>query len=156
MRRINKLCSFYANNWHLIVKILPFICKQMKEEKVIVLSEENLLEEVKEILGKLNIKEAIKEDIIKLNWNKTKNEEDILKNISENANVIVVGNKEYIEKMDDRIERTGKVVTIINCFEIMQFNKNIEEILYNHDKVLNTAGIKDVEEFFETYNKEII
>ncbi len=156
MKKINKLCSFYANNWHLIVKILPFICKQMMKEKIIVISQENLQEEVKQILERLNIKQEIKEKIIKLNWNKEENMENNLKNICENANIIVVGNKDYIENVNCKIEGLNKTETIINCFEIMQFNKHIEEILYKHDKVLNTSGIEDIEEFFESYNKEIV
>ena len=34
-----------------------------------------------------------------------------------------------------------------------EFNINMQEILHNHDKILNTSGEKEINEVFEGYPK---
>ena len=101
----------------------------------------------------------MKEQINKIDWKETIKIEDKIENSKENSKIIVIGNKEYIEKTNQIIEDNiiNKQITIINCYEVMQFNNNIEEILCAHDKVLNTSGSRDIEEIFDGYNqKEVI
>ena len=43
---------------------------------------------------------------------------------------------------------------LINCYDIVEFNKNIVNILDNTDKILNTSGEHEVEEIFPEYVKE--
>ena len=47
-------------------------------------------------------------------------------------------------------------ITIINCYEVMQFNNNVKEILDKHDKILNTSGEMEIEKVFEGYVKKIV
>ena len=47
-----------------------------------------------------------------------------------------------------------KEITLVNCYEITQFNENIREILDIHDKILNTSGEKNIEEVFAGYDSE--
>ena len=42
---------------------------------------------------------------------------------------------------------------IINCYEIIEFNGSITEILDKHDKILNTSGEKEIKEIFTDYEK---
>lgn len=157
MKNVSKMCSFYVNGWHLIIMILPYISKEIEKNQIIIINEENLEVHLKSILDKLNICEEMKEKIINLNWKKTENIDNKLKGIKENSNIFVIGNKKYIEKVNEKIEKTNKKLTIINCFEVLQFNQNMEEILTSHDKVLNTSGIRDIEEMFKGYdNKKVI
>ena len=159
MKNIDKMCSFYVNGWHLVMMILPYISKEIKEKEIeiIVITEEDLQIHVKSILDKLNINEEIKEKIRKLNWNKTNIIENKLEDIEEveySSDIFVIGTKEYIKSVNEKIEKINKKITIINCFEVLQFNQNMEEILASHDKVLNTSGIRDIEEIFEGYNNK--
>ena len=64
MRKINKMCSFYVNDWHLTVMMLPYINGKLQEnEKVTIISEENLLNNINTILERTNIKEEYKKQI---------------------------------------------------------------------------------------------
>lgn len=157
MKNINKMCSFYVNEWHLTVMMLPYINKEIqKKEDVKIISEENLEIHIQSVLERINIKNEEKEKIKQIDWKETKDIKNKINNIKENTNLIIVGNKEYIEKANKLIEQNVKKqeIKIINCYEVMQFNNNIEEILKTHDKVLNTAGSRDIEEVFEGYGKK--
>ena len=45
-------------------------------------------------------------------------------------------------------------VKIVNCFKVNKNNKNIKDVLINHDKILNTSGEKDIVEIFGEYKKQ--
>jgi len=160
MKKINKMCSFYVNEWHLTMMILPHINKEIENKnEITIISEQNLELHIQSILSRLNTKTEMKEKINKIDWKETENPERKIKNIKENTNIIIIGNKEYIENVNKIIEEKiqNQQITIINCYEVMQFNNNMEQILCEHDKVLNTSGSRDIEEIFDGYNqKEVI
>lgn len=159
MRKINKMCSFYVNDWHLTVMMLPYINNKIQNnEKVTILSEENLENNIETILQKLNIQEKTRNEIKNLGWkhtsinsiNKTINE------VTSKDNIIIVGNEEYIEsanKIIDEKIKTGEI-NIVDCYEVMQFNNNIENILKNHEKVINTSGERTIQEMFDGFSKK--
>lgn len=160
-----KLCSFYVSELHLATMILPYINKKINEKaKIITFLENNIEENIKMLISKLNLKNEKK--ILNLNWkqNQNINEENIsekLKDLKEGQNIILInGKKEYIENMNKKIEEImkkisneikNKKIKIINCYEVIEFNGDIKEILDMHDKVLNTSGEKNIEEVFEGY-----
>ena len=157
MKNINKMCSFYVNEWHLTIMILPYITKELEDKKKIkIISEANLEAHIQSIIERTNIKEVTKKQINKIDWKETENIQEKLNNTKENTDIIIIGNKEYIEKTNKIIEETIKntEITIINCYEVMQFNNNMEQILKTHDKVLNTSGARGIEEIYEGYNKK--
>ena len=49
--------------------------------------------------------------------------------------------------------KEGKLV-LINCYNIVEFNRNIGTILENTDKILNTSGEHEIEKIFPEYIKE--
>ena len=51
-------------------------------------------------------------------------------------------------------EKNQKNVTIIDCYEVLQVNQEINKILNNHDKILNTSGEKEISEVFQGYQKD--
>lgn len=161
MKKINRMCSFYVNDWHLTVMILPYIKEKIEnKEKITIISEENLEENIKTILERLNIKKEEKESIKKIGWNKTlingikqKIDKDNTKN-----NIIIIGNEEYIENSNKIIKdkiQTGEI-NIVDCYEVMQFNNNMEKILKNYKKIINTSGEKTVEEAFDGLSNKAI
>ena len=62
-----------------------------------------------------------------------------------------------MEKTLESFKNKGKNINIkiINCYEVTEFNGNITEILDKHNKILNTAGEKEIEEVFEGYRKNV-
>lgn len=156
-----KLCSFYVSELHLATMILPYINKEINEKaNIITFLEKNIEENIKMLISKLNLKNE--EKILNLNWKENKIEEDIiekLENMKKCQNIILInGKKEYIEKMNSKIEEImqqiseeNKDIKIINCYEVIELNGNIKDVLDKHDKVLNTSGEKNIEEVFEGY-----
>ena len=76
--------------------------------------------------------------------------------ISNNDEIIVNGNIEYIEQINQQIEKIlesyseefkNKELSIINCYDITKYESKVKEIIEKHDKILNTAGEKDKEEY---------
>ena len=167
-KKIEKLCSFYVSDWHLVTMILPYIsCRADENVKIITILENDIEKNIQTLVEKLNIKN--KEKILNINWKNVKSEKysDIEKRFEEEVNeskensciILVNGNRTYIEKNNENIEKLlqkSKMnnVKIINFFEVTEFNKDITQILDTHDKVFNTSGEKEINEVFEGYKKE--
>lgn len=167
-----RICSFYVSDWHLTAMLLPFIEeKAEKGENINTIFEKNIRHNMEEILNRIQINDIIKEQILKMDWeNKSlikfgeirKFMEKVTKN-QKNVTIIVEGNNERIEyinrninKWIERNERKikRKEIKIINCYEVTEFNKNLQDILDKHDKVLNTSGIHEIEEMYSGYIKK--
>ena len=162
---IEKLCSFYVSDWHLVTMLLPYINKQIDEKaKIITIWENDIEENIIMLTKKLNLRNEQK--ILSLNWKKTngikyseiKEKLKDLKN-QDSLNVIFInGKKEYIDITNKNIEKILSEnkyqninIKIINCFEVSEFNINMQEILDSHDKILNTSGEKEICDVFEGY-----
>ncbi len=162
--RVTKLCSFYVSEWHLVTMLLPYINKKINEEVEIATILENDVENnVKTLVEKLNLKNS--EKILEINWkNKSSKIEEIIENsIGKEILIIVNGNKEFIDNSNKEISNylevnnekfKNKNIKIVDCYEIVEFNGSIIEILDAHDKILNTSGEKEINEVFEDYNRK--
>lgn len=162
--KISKLCSFYVSDWHLITMLLPYINKKINEEvEIATVLEEDIQNNVKTLVEKLNLKNERK--ILEINWkNKSKSIEDIIGDIiAKEVLIIVNGSKEFIDNSNEEISNYLELnkekfenisIKIVDCYEIVEFNGSIVEILDNHDKILNTSGEKEINEVFEDYNKK--
>ena len=172
---IEKLCSFYVSDWHLVTMLLPYINKQINEKaNIITILENNIEENVKTLVSKLNLKNE--EEILNLDWKakkvikylEIKNLMKSLKNEDIKNIIFINGNKNYVDIINKNIEKylkdfrkqsekqsnkkDAKVnIKIINCFEVGDFNLNMQEILHSHDKILNTSGERKINEVFEGY-----
>lgn len=164
---VKKICSFYVNDWHLTVMLLPYIKQEVENQKrIITFMEQNLEDNVTILLSKLNLQEDIKKQIKAIKWNINTNLkyteiEKTLKQGKGETTILVSGKKDYIEKVNKSLEKYGKnnkkqTIKIINCYEVSNFNKNIKEVLDSHDAILNTGGERPIEEVFEGYQKEEI
>ena len=164
-----KICSFYVSDWHLTAMLLPFIEeKTEKGEKINTILEKNITHNIQEILTRIQISDRTKEQIMKIDWgNKTlikygeikKFMEKVTKN-EKTVTVIVEGNKDRIDYINKNIDKwmqkqerklARKEIKIINCYEVTEFNNNLQEILDKHDKVLNTSGIHEIEEMYSRH-----
>lgn len=138
---IEKVCCFYASDWHLTVMLLPYINKNIDEKNKIYMKFEHSIEDkMKILLGKLQIKNE--KNIRNIDWNGNFGEEEVC----ENKKVFIIsGSEEYIKEKNDLIEQyycnSDDRVKIINCYNVSE-EKNLNNIIQNnkYQNVLNTKG----------------
>ena len=164
-----KICSFYVSDWHLTAMLLPYIEEAIqKEEHLNTILEKNILYNMREILTRIKISERKKEEIIKVGWenkkllkyNETKKYLEKITKTDGKITIIIEGKKDRIEYINKNIDKwmkksekklKKKEIRIINCYEVTEFNKDLNEILNQHDKILNTAGLHEIEEMYSGY-----
>ena len=169
---VKKVCGFYVSSMHLITMILPHIKNETNRDvKFETVLEYNLKENVSNVLSNLIINDKQKENILNINWNSNKiqkysNIEKRLKNKLENNNeisILISGSRKYIEEANIIIDKfinknsnkiNQKQITIIDCYEVREFDDNIREILDSHELIINTSGIHKIEDIFEDYKKK--
>lgn len=143
---IQKLCCFYASDWHLTVMLLPYISKKINEDSSIYMKCENDIKQKLEILlNKLSVKNEKR--IMSMSWNNTVNEDET---DSKEKIYIISGSEEFIENKNKEIEEyyqnKDENIKIINCYEVNE-NCRLKDIIEEngYTKILNTKG----EEFIE-------
>lgn len=164
-----KICSFYVSDWHLTAMLLPYIEEAIeRKEHISTILEKNISYNMKEILTRIKISNREKEEIIKVGWEnnnliKYNDIKKYMEKITKEDNkitIIVEGRKERIEYIGKNIDKwmkksekrlKKKEIRIINCYEVTEFNNDLNEILNNHDKILNTAGLHEIEEMYSGY-----
>ena len=167
---LKKICSFYVSKYHLVTMILPYIKEKLEQKaNFITLLEDDLTENMQTLLTNINFNLKDKEKIEKINWNNIKSlkykdlEEYINSATNKNKDlyILVSGNSDYIEIMNKNIKKwldkntlKVKTLSVINCYEVTQFNNSIKEILDEHDKILNTSGEKEIQDVFTGYIKQ--
>ena len=165
-QNIEKLCSFYVSEWHLVTMLLPYINSKLEENaKVITILENDIEENIKILVKKLNLKNE--KEILEIRWKninlkKYGDIENILKKEirkTEENIILINGCKDYIKRNNKNIEKWAKKneekkIKIINLFEVKEFNHNIMEILNAHDRILSTSGEKEISDVFEGYVRE--
>lgn len=130
-KNIKKKCSFYVSDFHLEMIILPYIAEKMEENKNIkIITESSLEESMKTLLSKTNLKN--KNDILKINWDNSNIDE-----IIDNTVIIINGTKEFVKQKNEEIKDSNKEVEIVNCFKFEEIKDNIQEIVEEHEDVIN-------------------
>ena len=129
-----KVCSFYISEFHLFTILLPYINEKISKQKdVTLILEDNLENDLKKYLK--NIPIYNKDEILKLEWKKTRKENKVsIKNT-----VIIIGIKEFVEKINLEFENVEEVEEIINCYKLEEVNE-IDEIIKKYNYILRTKG----------------
>ena len=148
-----KICAFYASDYHFEMISLPYIDEKMKnKDEVIILTENNLEETMKTFLSKVNFKEEKKEKILKLDWKNNDFEKfkTIKEKIKEEKDLIIFikGKEDYIQKVNQDIEKwivEENHIKLINCYPLEEVGENLERIMSQYKKVLRTTGEKEIE-----------
>ena len=171
LNNIKRVCGFYVSSIHLITMILPYVKNQINmNAKFETILEYNFKENIDNVLSNLIINEEEKQKILNINWNNDKiqkysnieNKLNKLVNKNQKINILISGSEKYIEEANKLIEKylnknNNKIndveITIINCYEVSEFDDNIREILDNHELIINTSGIHSIENIFEDYKK---
>lgn len=143
----NKKCCLYASDFHLEMILLPYIKNNMYKTKFIIITQNDLQETIKILLDRVNIEDIYKRNILNLNWKKNEklnieNIKDII-NKNEKIDIIIKGDKEYIEKTNKQLEiLISNKVNIIDCFCIEDLKIDINEIKNNYKEILSTSVIE--------------
>lgn len=147
-----KICTFYASDYHFEMISLPYIDKKLEENKeIIVLTENNLEDTMKTLISKMNLKEEKKKNILKINW---KNDDlNKFKKISDNIKkqkdiiIFIKGKENYIKNINKNIEKwvqKSEKIKIVDCYDIGEVSEKLDSIMDQYKKILNTTGEKMV------------
>lgn len=148
-----KTCTFYASDYHFEMITLPYIEQKLEENnKIVILTENNLEETIKTLISRINLKENKKKSIFNINWknddlNKFK---EIKKYIEKNENLIILikGKENYIKNINENIEKwieKNEKVKTIDCYDIEEVGKDLKNVMINYENVLSTTGEKKIE-----------
>ena len=143
-----KICTFYASDYHFEMISLPYIDKNIEENKeVIVLTENDLEETMKILISKMNLQEEKKDKILNLNW---KNDDlNKFKRINNNINeqkamvIFIKGKENYIRNVNKNIEKwieKSNNIKVIDCYDMEEVSEKIDNIMGEYKKILNTKG----------------
>lgn len=144
-----KICSFYISEFHLLTIVLPYINEKILEEKeVAIILQNDISKNVETYLKNVKNLKLEDEKIINIGWNKSQKEniQDI-----ENKDVIVIGDKKYIDMVNESIDRFN-IPEILNCYKVNDIDR-IDKVLESHNKVLSTTGKRDVKNFSQNAQK---
>ena len=142
-----KICAFYASDYHFEMISLPYISKGMDQKKeIIILTENNLEDTVNTLISRMNLKDAKKNGILELNWKNDdlKKFKEISKYSKENKNMIIFvkGKQNYIENVNKNIEKwveNKDNIKVIDCYEFFEVENKIDDIAEKYDKILGTS-----------------
>lgn len=144
-----KLCLFFASDYHFEMISLPYINENLKCNKnVIIITENDLNKTVNELLSKINLNSEEKEKLIKINWESNDlNKFKEIKKANEDGKetiIFVKGRENYIDNVNKNIDNWIKVeeTKVINCYDINEVQDNVSNIAKRYDKILSTSGIE--------------
>lgn len=148
-----KICAFYASDYHFEMISLPYINKQIEENKqVIILTENNLEETINTVISKTNLKEDKKVKILNISWknddfNKMKEVKEAVKNKKDTV-IFIKGKKNYIKNINENIEnwvQNSEKIKLIDCYDLEEISDNLDGIMEQYKKVLGTTGEKEIQ-----------
>ncbi|MGN1297297.1 MAG: hypothetical protein ACI4VH_02550 [Clostridia bacterium] len=147
-----KTCAFYASDYHFEMISLPYIEKNLEENKeILILTENNLEDTIRNLISKMNLKEDKKENILKIDWknNDLSKFKKIKKDVEERKDVIIFikGKENYIKNINENIEKWIKAnsnIKIIDCYDMDEISENLDEVMDQYKMILNTTGEKKI------------
>lgn len=142
-KNVERLCSFYVSDYHLEMIMIPFINKKIEDKNnIIICSEKDLSESIKQVVSKINLSEESKEKILELDWKKSEGKN--LKILKDRENIIFInGNEEYRKNIYKKIEKNENI-KIVDCYNADIDEKKMRKIQETHSKILNTLGIGEL------------
>lgn len=148
-----KICAFYASDYHFEMISLPYIDKKIEsDDEIFILTENNLEDTMKKFLANTNLKEEKREKILELGWknNDAEKFKTIKTKVNQNKNVVVFikGNENYIHKINQNIDEClsqENHIKIIDCYNIEEVGENLDEVINQYHKVLRVTGEKEIE-----------
>ena len=147
-----RLCCFYVSDIHLITMLLPYINERInKSTKVITILENDMSRSADKVINAIQGKKS--NELLGIDW-KNKDLKYLYEADIENKLILISGKDEFINKANKIINERNEKCEILDCYEMMQGNKKLEQILDEHEKVVNTAGEKYPQEIFSGYKQK--
>ncbi len=148
-----KTCVFFASDYHFEMITLPFIEENLRNnKKIIVLTENDLEDTIKNLISKVNLKEEKKEKIFKIDWknNDLEKFKEIKKEVENKEDLIIFikGKENYIKNVNENIEKwTNKIntVKIIDCYDVEEIREHFADVVNKYENVLSTTGERKIE-----------
>ena len=148
-----KTCVFFASDYHFEMITLPFIEKNLRNnKKIIVLTENDLEDTIKNLISKVNLKEEKKEKIFEIDWknNDLKKFKEIKKEVENKEDLIIFikGKENYIKNVNENIAKwTNKTdtVKIIDCYDVEEIREHFADVVNNYENVLSTTGERKIQ-----------
>lgn len=148
-----RLCCFYVNDIHLITMLLPYINERINENtEIITILETDISESAKKVIERIQGKKS--EELLSVDW-KNKKIGYLYECDVKNKLILISGKDEFMNEANKIINNKNERCTILNCYEMVQGSSELQEILDNHDKVVNTSGERYPEEVFTGYTQKI-
>ncbi len=142
-----RLCSFYASDYHFEMISIPFIQKEIEaKNKIIILTENDLEETIKTVLNRTNLSENDKNEIIQIGWNKNIEEKigNLKEEKSQETTIFIKGSKNYINLMENQIKNINLNAKTVHCYQVQEVADEMSEIVKEYDGILNTIGKIDM------------
>ena len=140
----NKMCLFFASDYHFEMITLPYIEKELEKDKeIVVLTDKDLVPTVKNLVSKITLPEEKKEKILSINWkNEDKLKIENLKNAKKEMIVFIKGKKKYETDKRRNIRKyiESKNIKCIDCYDVNEVSENLAEIASKYDSMLKTMG----------------
>ena len=147
--REEKLCLFFASDYHFEMISLPYINESLKKNKdVVIMTENDLGNSVNKVISSINLNEEEKNRLNKIDWkNDELNKFKEVKNADKDGKellIFVKGRENYINNMNKNIENWTnlKNVEIVDCYDINEVQNNAGEIAKQYDNVLFSSGVE--------------
>ena len=148
-----KTCVFFASDYHFEMITLPFIEENLRNnKKIIILTENDLEDTIKNLMSKVNLKEEKKEKIFKIDWknNDLTKFKQIKKEVENKEDLIIFikGKENYIKNVNENIGKwTNKIdtVKIIDCYDVEEVREHFADVVNNYENVLSTTGERKIE-----------
>lgn len=144
-----KVCLFYASDYHFEMISLPYINENLKKDNnVIIMTENDLNGTVDKLLSNVNLTKEEKDKITKIDWkndNVSKFKE--IKSANDNGRetiIFVKGKENYINSANKNIENwiNNNDMKIVDCYDINEVYEDVSNIAKNYNKVLSTSGVE--------------
>ena len=148
-KKQEKLCLFFASDYHFEMISLPYINENLKKDNnVIIMTENDLNGTVDKLLSRVNLTKEEKDKITKIDWkndNVSKFKE--IKSANENGKetiIFVKGKENYIDNVNKNIKNWIDIngMKIIDCYDINEVYEDVSSIAQKYNKVLSTSGVE--------------
>lgn len=148
-----KVCTFFVSDYHFEMVSLPYINKKLEEnEKIIVLTENNLEDTIQVLLSRMNFKEERKNKILSINW---KNDDfakfkEIKRNVEKQNEftIFIKGKENYIHNINENIKKwieENSKIKVIDCYDMEEVGSNMDTVMASYKSILSTSGEKEIE-----------
>ena len=148
-KREEKICLFFASDYHFEMISLPYINESLKKNKdVVIMTENDLGNSVNKVISSINLNEEEKNIVNKIDWkNDELNKFKEVKNANREGKetlIFVKGKENYIENMNRNIENwiNNSDVKVIDCYDINEIKEDASNIEKNYTRILSMSGVE--------------